>query len=128
MAEKKTPSRRKTADASAEILARLERIEERLATLEAARAATVATLVAPIVPFAPRSVAAPPERIEEARQPHGPAPREEIGAETLLVIAASVAAFLGERAHVRHVRLVSSDAWAQQGRAGAMAAHWLIHR
>jgi methylmalonyl-CoA carboxyltransferase large subunit len=47
----------------------------------------------------------------------------------LLVISAAVAAFLGERAHVRQVRLVHSDAWAQQGRVSVMASHrWAVHR
>ena len=46
-----------------------------------------------------------------------------------LVIAAAVAAFLGERAHIRQVRLVASEAWAQQGRVSVMASHrWAVHR
>lgn len=45
--------------------------------------------------------------------------------ETLLAISAAVAAFLGVRARVRHVRLVHSSAWAQVGRMGVHAAHRL---
>lgn len=45
--------------------------------------------------------------------------------ETLLAISAAVAAFLGVRARIRHVRLVHSSAWAQVGRMGAHAAHRL---
>ena len=40
-----------------------------------------------------------------------------------------VAAFLGERAHIRQIRLVSSTAWAQQGRVSIQASHrWAVHR
>ena len=54
---------------------------------------------------------------------------EEVTEEILMVIAATVAAFLGERAHVRQVRLVASEAWAQQGRVSVMASHrWAMHR
>ena len=46
-----------------------------------------------------------------------PAPAEEaISEETVLVIAAAVAAFLGKRAPIRQIRLLGSAAWAQQGR------------
>lgn len=129
MTEKKKPARRKqTGDATAEILARLEQIEERLARLEAARDSAVASLVAPLAPCVPRPAAAPPPPVEAPRIVEPSAPREEIGEETLLVIAASVAAFLGERAHIRHVRLVSSEAWAQQGRVGVMASHRWVQR
>ncbi len=58
-----------------------------------------------------------------------PEPQEEIAEETMAVIAAAVAAFLGERAHVRQVRLLASEAWAQQGRVSVMASHrWAVHR
>jgi methylmalonyl-CoA carboxyltransferase large subunit len=43
--------------------------------------------------------------------------------EDLLVIAAAVAAFLGVRARIRHVRLLQSSAWAQVGRATVHASH-----
>ena len=45
--------------------------------------------------------------------------------DTLAVISAAVAAFLGKRAHVRQVRLISSSAWAQQGRVSVQASHRL---
>jgi methylmalonyl-CoA carboxyltransferase large subunit len=60
-----------------------------------------------------------------APQP-APAPKEpEISEEIMLVIAAAVAAYLGERAHIRVARLVSSHAWAQQGRVSIQASHRL---
>ncbi|WP_291983847.1 hypothetical protein [Luteitalea sp.] len=45
----------------------------------------------------------------------------------VLAIAAAVAAYLGERAHVRQIRLISSQAWGQQGRVTVQASHTL-HR
>ena len=53
------------------------------------------------------------------------APTEGISDELMLVIAAAVAAYLGERAHIRVVRLVSSHNWAQQGRVSIQASHRL---
>jgi methylmalonyl-CoA carboxyltransferase 12S subunit len=52
---------------------------------------------------------------------------DEISDDTLAIITAAVAAFLGVRAHVRTVRLQASDAWAQQGRVSIMASH-AMHR
>jgi methylmalonyl-CoA carboxyltransferase large subunit len=125
-----------------DVLARMTELEERIARLEAARDAAVSGLVAARPPLGAGQGGG--ERAEEAgRRPAeaaaagattaalaGPdAPREEIGEEVMLVIAAAVAAFLGERAHVRQVRLLSSEAWAQQGRVSVMASHrWAVQR
>jgi len=49
----------------------------------------------------------------------------EISPEILLVISAAVAAFLGERGHIKAVRLVSTNRWAQQGRVNIQASHSL---
>jgi len=120
----KTPGS-KTSD----LLARIADLEERIRKLEAARDAAVSGLVAATsMPAAAQASAAaaakpaaPPAAVPDAR--------EEITEEVMLVIAATVAAFLGERAHVRHVRLLSSEAWAQQGRVSVMASHrWAAHR
>jgi methylmalonyl-CoA carboxyltransferase large subunit len=50
---------------------------------------------------------------------------EGITEEELLAISAAVAAFLGVRAHIRQIRLVSTNAWAQQGRVSIQASHRL---
>ncbi len=50
---------------------------------------------------------------------------ETIPEDVLLAISAAVAAFLGERAHIRRIRLISSTAWAQQGRVSIQASHSL---
>jgi methylmalonyl-CoA carboxyltransferase 12S subunit len=78
-----------------------------------------------------RQTAAPP--LETAiNKPNGPVhverkaeTSEPVSEEVLLVISAAVAAFLGERHHIRHVRLISSGAWAVQGRVTIQASHQL---
>ena len=54
-------------------------------------------------------------------------PTEEscITEEEILGISAAVAAYLGVRVRIRQVRLVTSAAWAQQGRASVQASHQL---
>jgi methylmalonyl-CoA carboxyltransferase large subunit len=54
-------------------------------------------------------------------------PKSLISEEKLLAISAAVAAFLGERVRIRQIRLIRSNAWAQQGRVSVQASHWL-HR
>lgn len=128
------------------LLARLAELEQRVKKLEAerddavARAAALAVAVPPGPPVlkpesAPTAalVAAVPAPVSKAPTPAPaappPAPKEEISEEMLAVISAAVAAFLGKRAHVRQIRLVSSEAWAQQGRVSIMASHrWAVQR
>ena len=130
MVEKHKPSRKRAADdATARLLARIANLEERIAKLEAARDAAVSNLVA--APGLGRTPGPDPAAAAPVRPPvtAPPPPQEEIGEEILSVIAATVAAFLGERAHIRQVRLLASEAWAQQGRVSVMASHrWAVHR
>jgi methylmalonyl-CoA carboxyltransferase large subunit len=133
MVEKKT--RKKADEVSSGLLARIAELEERIAKLEAARDAAVSDLV---MARPPLDFARGGPELAEGRapaptatplSPAPSAPREAVTEEVMLVIAATVAAFLGERAHVRQVRLVSSEAWAQQGRVAVMASHrWAVHR
>lgn len=62
----------------------------------------------------------------------GPVPGGDAGAgddslseETVVVISAAVAAFLGAKPRIRQIRLLRSDSWAQQGRATIQASHVL---
>jgi methylmalonyl-CoA carboxyltransferase large subunit len=51
---------------------------------------------------------------------------EVVSPETILILTAAVAAFLGKRARIRGARLVRtapSNAWAQQGRVFVQASH-----
>jgi len=57
-----------------------------------------------------------------------PAAGDGITEELLMTIAAAVSAYLGKRAPIRQVRLVSSHAWAQQGRAFIQASHHIEKR
>ena len=52
-----------------------------------------------------------------------PAVEEGIPEETLLAISAAIAAYLGEHVHIRQIRLISTSAWAQVGRASVQASH-----
>ena len=56
-----------------------------------------------------------------APAPMADGPSEEL----VLVIGAAIAAYLGKKPHIRQIRLLSSDAWAQQGRATIQASHVL---
>lgn len=57
----------------------------------------------------------------------GPQPEraEELSPDVLLAISAAVAAYLGERAHIRAVRLISHPRWSQEGRVSIQASHYL---
>lgn len=78
------------------------------------------------------SLPAPPPVVVAAALPAPvPAPvvpekAEEVSPETIMVLTAAVAAFLGKRARIRGARLVrpaASNAWAQQGRVFVQASH-----
>jgi methylmalonyl-CoA carboxyltransferase large subunit len=95
-----------------DLRAEVHRLAERMATLE--RHAAVA----------PGAVAESPATACAVGPNAEPAATEpEATEEDLLVIAAAVAAFLGVRARIRHVRLLQSSAWAQVGRATVHASH-----
>jgi methylmalonyl-CoA carboxyltransferase large subunit len=84
----------------------------------------LAALTAKIAEMAGAEASAP--EAPEAAVPVAMAPEpEEIPEEVLLAISAAVAAYLGKRAHIRTVRLLSSTAWAQQGRVNIQASHRL---
>ena len=77
-------------------------------------------------------VAALSERIarlepKTAASPAVPPPPRPAGIteEQLLAVAGAVAAYLGVRVHIKQIRLVSSRAWAQEGRVSVQASHRL---
>jgi methylmalonyl-CoA carboxyltransferase large subunit len=55
--------------------------------------------------------------------PAAPAREERLPDEILLALSAAVAAFLGKRARVRGIRVLSSASWAHQGRVSIQASH-----
>jgi methylmalonyl-CoA carboxyltransferase large subunit len=101
----------RVADALEALRREVARLGERVAALEAASAG---------------GTAAPPV---QAKQTGGTAvpPGEPVSEELLMVISAAIAAFLGMRPHIRQIRLLRSDAWAQQGRTTIQASHALPH-
>jgi methylmalonyl-CoA carboxyltransferase large subunit len=66
-----------------------------------------------------QKAAAPPVRTEAEAAPAA------ITDEEILAISAAIGAYLGVRAHIRQIRLVSTNAWAQQGRVSIQASHRL---
>ena len=87
-----------------QLQAQLAEISKRMQLLERQAGANGA----PVVPVEPAAV-----------RPAG------ITEEELLAISAAIGAYLGVRAHIRQIRLVSTSAWAQQGRVSIQASHSL---
>ena len=106
----------KTSQILKELQAKLAELEAQNQKLEA----RINELEHPAKPVVPAPALAQPP----APSPAPPQP-ETISEEIMLVIAAAVAAYLGERAHIRVVRLAPSQAWAQQGRVSIQASHHL---
>ncbi|MGA8580546.1 MAG: hypothetical protein WB579_17815 [Bryobacteraceae bacterium] len=100
-----------------DIRAQLAALAERVAHLETAAGPAAAAATAEVAPEAPPLKA--PAAVET---PAGPEPISE---EELLAISAALAAYFGVRVHVRQIRLISSSAWAQQGRVSIQASHRL---
>ena len=90
---------------------------------------TIADLEAQIAELTTRlaqleAKSAPPAPAVIPEPAPAPAPAG-ITEEELLAISAAIGAFLGVRAHIRQIRLVSTNAWAQQGRVSIQASHTL---
>lgn len=110
----------KLATAVEQLQAQVASLSERIALLEGSKAVNggAAAVAAPPT--------APPQPKAEQAAPPPPAPEAEaISPEILLAISAAVAAYLGERAHVRAVRLLGTTRWSQEGRVSIQASHRL---
>jgi methylmalonyl-CoA carboxyltransferase large subunit len=118
------PTARKSP--TAELRGLLEEIRGQLADL-AGRVARLENGAAapPPLPAQAQTVEVPAASAIEAAAPAPGPPADSIPEDVLLTISACVAAFLGERVHIRQVRLVASPAWAQQGRVSIQASHRL---
>ena len=97
-----------------EIRDQLAALTERVSRLEAPAPAAAAAAT----PVEPAQAA--PAAVET------PAGAEPISEEELLALSAAVAAYMGVRVRVRQIRLISSSAWAQQGRVSIQASHKLF--
>jgi methylmalonyl-CoA carboxyltransferase large subunit len=95
-------------------------VRQEVARLEARMANPAAVPSAPAEPRPSGSGVQPPPKPAEPEQ------TSEVAPETILILSAAVAAFLGKRARIRSARLVRtapSNAWAQQGRVFVQASH-----
>ena len=98
----------RVAEALEALRQEVARLSERVAALEA--------------------VAGPSARTATNAQTKAAGPAAEgLSEEMLLVISAAIAAYLGKKAPIRQIRLLRSDAWAQQGRATIQASHARPH-
>lgn len=119
------------ANAGTDLTATLQEIRQALATLTA----RVAALEAERATSPGAAPACDP--VETVGMAAEPAPVVSTGRDSpleagidpqvLTVIAAAVAAYLGERAHVKQVRLIGSHEWGRQGRVNVQASH-ALHR
>lgn len=103
-----------------QVRAELANITQRLAVLEKHGDGAPATEA--MAPAATAPAAAAP--VAASQVPAEPVPAG-VTEEELLAISAAIGAFLGVRAHIRQIRLLSSNAWAQQGRVSIQASHIL---
>ncbi len=94
----------------------LENLQSQVAALSARLAQVEKQPAAP-------TVAPPPP--QPAPEPAPQPPAETISEEELLAISAALAAVFGVRMHIRQIRLISSRAWAQEGRVSIQASHRL---
>ena len=114
------------AKSTSELTQTLAALQQTIVAL-ADRVAALEAQLAPS-PVAPApEVVAPPQAAPELAPTPGADAEHEIAPAILLAISAAVAAYLGERAHVRQIRLISSHAWGQQGRVNVQASH-ALHR
>src|SRR5690348_14388395 len=98
-----------------QVLAELTELKTRMSLLE--RLASAAATPA----------AAKPAALTPAPKQSAPTVEKGIAEEEVLAISAAIAAWLGVQAHIRHIRLVRSAAWAQQGRVTIQASHSLLY-
>jgi methylmalonyl-CoA carboxyltransferase large subunit len=125
MATKKKPESTDLAKALAELTAQVATLGERLAKLEGGAPRQVQG-ERPAVPPPAAAAAAATEAQPAPALAAPPAPKApEISEEEVLVVSAALAAYFGVRMRIRQIRLLSSQAWAQQGRVSIQASHRL---
>jgi methylmalonyl-CoA carboxyltransferase 12S subunit len=101
-----------------DLLVILEQVQTQLAVLaervELLESGRSIQQPAAAVTAAPVAMEPPP-----VKKPASPAITEA----EILAISAALGAYLGVRVRIRQIRLLSSSAWAQQGRASIQASH-----
>jgi methylmalonyl-CoA carboxyltransferase 12S subunit len=94
----------------------LEKLQTQLAALSERIERLEAAALMPIKEKAP--AAAEPK----TAKPTAPA-KPVVSEDELIAISAALGAYLGFRVHIKQIRLLSSPAWAQQGRVSIQASH-----
>jgi methylmalonyl-CoA carboxyltransferase large subunit len=104
----------------------LEQLTARISSLET----VVDRQAAQLAEAAPsrNAAAASASRAEQKATEAAPSPAETVTPETLMVISAAIAAYLGVKPRIRQVRLIGSPSWVQQGRVTIQASHALAVR
>ncbi len=98
----------------------LERVQAQLAALSERVETLEGTGTKPPVAAEAQPAQAAPKQAPQ------PAPaKPEVTEEELIAISAALAAYLGVRVRIKQIRLLSSHAWAQQGRVSIQASHIL---
>ena len=70
-----------------------------------------------------------PPSAHRAKEPSAGAPADEpLSEELIATISAAIAAYLGVKPHIRQIRLLRSEAWAQHGRVTVQASHALTRQ
>jgi methylmalonyl-CoA carboxyltransferase 12S subunit len=98
----------------------LERVQTQLAALSERVERLEAAALKPGIQEESLAVQAAP-----APEPPPEPAKPEITEEELIAISAALGAYLGVRVRIKQIRLLSSHAWAQQGRVSIQASHYL---
>jgi methylmalonyl-CoA carboxyltransferase large subunit len=101
------------AEALEQVQGQLAALSEKVAQLESG---ALKQPPAAVEPAEPAEAA-----VQETLAPEPAKP--EITEEELIALSAALGAYLGVRVHIRHIRLLSSRAWSQQGRVSIQASH-----
>ncbi len=96
----------------------LERVQAQLTALSQRVEQLESAAPKPVIQEEPLAVQAAPEP-----EPQPEPAKPEISEEEMIAISAALAAYLGVRVRIKQIRLLSSHAWAQQGRVSIQASH-----
>jgi methylmalonyl-CoA carboxyltransferase 12S subunit len=96
------------ADSLEQVQTQLAALSKRVDQLESAALKPVGGDIAPVA----------------AQEPPPPEPaKPPITEEEIIAISAALGAYLGVRVRIKQIRLLGSQAWAQQGRVSIQASH-----
>jgi methylmalonyl-CoA carboxyltransferase 12S subunit len=85
----------------------------------------VARLSQRVAALEKRPSAEPPPPVERPPAKTKPEVSDGLSEETVMVISAAIAAYLGVKPHLRQIRLINNNPWGLQGRVTIQASHAL---